>query len=460
MISASPEGKPGPLAFARARPLIGEVTVPGDKSVSHRALLMGAMARGTTTISGLLEGEDVLASARIARALGARVTRTEDGIWTVRGAGTGVLLDPVEALDFGNAGTGARLTMGIVTGHGLRAEMTGDASLRSRPMGRVLEPLIAMGARVFACGDSTDTPQQAIDRLPFILQGPAICAPLTYRLPVASAQVKSAILLAAVNTPGITRVIEPVATRDHTERMLAGFGADIRIEKQADGDTIITLDGPASLRGLDIDVPADPSSAAFLIVAALLVPGSDLLIRNVMLNPTRTGLITTLKEMNGDISIDNERISGGETVGDLHVRASKLKGVTVPAARAPSMIDEYPVLAVAAAAANGETLMEGLGELRIKESDRLSAICAGLAANGVTHRQYSDRLRVSGSDDGRIAGGGRVATHMDHRIAMAFLVMGAVADRPVSVDDHTMIATSFPSFIDTMKALGGSGIAG
>ncbi len=456
-VGAGSVATPAPLSFTRGGPLCGRVTVPGDKSVSHRALLLGAMARGTTTIKDLLEGEDVLATARVVSALGAQVSRADGGYWHLRGTGVGALLDPEMPLDFGNAGTGVRLSMGVIAGHGLRAMLTGDASLCRRPMGRVLHPLIAMGAQVFEADIKPGARAADIDRLPFVLQGPTASMPITYRLPVASAQVKSAILLAAVNTPGTTTVIETTPTRDHTERMLKGFGADISVSTGDDGVREIVFRGPACLCAQEVMVPGDPSSAAFLIVAALLRPGSDLIVENVMLNKTRTGLLTTLRDMGGRITIANERHSGGERIGDIRVRGSRLRGVRVPAERAASMIDEYPILAVAAAAAEGETQMLGLDELRVKESDRLAAIAAGLAANRIAHEQGAESLLVRGTG-GAIPGGGMVATHMDHRIAMAFLVMGTISDRPVTVDDHVMITTSFPGFVATMKRLAGKKI--
>lgn len=405
--------------------------------------MLSTLAIGKSTVTGLLEAEDVMATAGAMRALGATVTRTGQGAWTISGVGLGTLLEPDAPLDFGNAGTGSRLTMGLVGSHPIAVTFVGDASLSRRPMGRVLAPLRQMGATVIA---------RAGDRLPLSIRGPETALPITYRLPVPSAQVKSCVLLAGLNAPGITTVIEPEATRDHTERMLQGFGADLSVSLDDSGARIIRLTGRPELKPQDIVVPGDPSSAAFPVVAALLVPGSDVVVENVLLNPTRTGLITTLIEMGGDIVIENERLSGGERVGDLHVRASRLTGVRVPPERAPSMIDEYPVLAIAAALAEGETVMEGLAELRVKESDRLQAVSDGLAANGVDHDTGPDSLVVRGRR-GAI-GGGRVATHLDHRIAMSFLVLGLAADRAVTVDDITMIATSFPEFQPLMRALG------
>lgn len=427
---------------APSGPLKGEVRVPGDKSISHRSLMLSTLAVGHSTIEGLLMAEDVLATAAAMRALGAVVTFEPSGDVSVEGVGLGALKEPDHPLDFGNAGTGSRLTMGIVGGHHIAATFVGDASLSGRPMARVLNPLREMGVDVIA---------REGDRLPLTIRGPKTLAPIRYRLPVASAQVKSAILFAGLNAPGATTVIEPVATRDHTERMLTAFGARLTRRATAEG-TEITVEGREPLRPCDITVPADPSSAAFAIVAALIVPGSELVVKDILLNPSRTGLITTLREMGADLAVIGERRAGGETIGDLRVRAGPLRGVTVPASRAPSMIDEYPVLAVAAAFAEGTTRMEGLEELRVKESDRLAAVAAGLAANGVEHRTGEDWLVVEGRRSA--IGGGRVTTHLDHRIAMSFLVMGLAADKPVTVDDAATIATSFPNFMALMQGAG------
>jgi 3-phosphoshikimate 1-carboxyvinyltransferase len=376
------------------------------------------------------------------RGFGATVEHASGGEWRVAGLGTGGLLEPEGVIDFGNAGTGVRLAIGIAGAHPFATTLIGDASLVRRPMGRVLDPLREMGAEVIA---------RSGDRLPLTIRGADPMAPIEYRVPVPSAQVKSAVLLAGLNIEGITTVIEPVATRDHTERMLKGFGADISTEKAADGATIIRLVGRPELRPQAVTVPADPSSAAFPIVAGLIVEGSDLTVENVLLNPSRTGLITTLKEMGADLTIENERLSGGETIGDVRVRASKLKSVAVPPERAPSMIDEYPVLAVAASFAEGATTMAGIAELRVKESDRLAAVARGLEANGVACREGEESLVVEG---GRVRGGGTVATHLDHRIAMSFLVMGLAAKRPVTVDDAAIIGTSFPRFAELLAGLG------
>ena len=431
------------VTAAHGRPLTGDVRVPGDKSISHRALMMGALAVGRSHVTGLLMGEDVMATAAAMRALGATVTVRGSDV-AIDGAGLGALAEPCSPLDFGNAGTGARLTMGLVAGHPIAATFVGDASLSGRPMGRVLEPLREMGATVAA---------RTGDRLPLTLRGPDSLVPIAYTLPVASAQVKSAILLAGLNTPGETTVIEPVPTRDHTERMLAAFGARVRRERTGAG-LAITVEGQHPLAPTDVVVPADPSSAAFVVVAALIVPGSEVVVRDVLLNPSRTGLFTTLLEMGADLAVEDERDAGGERIGDVRVRASRLSGVSVPAERTPSMIDEYPVLAVAAAFAEGSTTMAGLSELRVKESDRLAAIARGLEANGVAHEVGEDWLRVAGRGGGAI-GRGHVATQLDHRIAMSFLVLGLAADEPVTVDDGAMIETSFPGFVDAMRGLGG-----
>ncbi len=430
-----------PLTASRSGPLSGRVRVPGDKSISHRALMFGALAVGRTRITGLLEAEDVLNTARIVTQLGAEARRTATG-WEVLGRGTGGLIQPEGALDFGNAGTGTRLMMGVIAGHDMTVEMIGDASLSRRPMGRVLTPLKQMGVTVIPADR---------DRLPLQFRGSSRLVPIEYRLPVPSAQVKSAILIAGMQAPGATTVIEPEATRDHTERMLGYFGAKLT-RTMRDGVAHITVTGHAELEGRNVIVPTDPSSAAFLVAAALLVPGSDITIEGVLVNPTRTGLYVTLKEMGADIAFENEREEGGEPVADIRVRHSKLKGVRVPPERAPSMIDEYPVLAVLAAFADGETRMEGLAELKAKESDRLAATASGLAANGVPHKVDGETLIVSGAKS--VKGGGTVATHLDHRMAMAFLTLGLASDRPVTVDDASMIATSFPTFRSLMEKLG------
>jgi 3-phosphoshikimate 1-carboxyvinyltransferase len=419
--------------------------VPGDKSISHRALIFGLLAIGESRIEGLLEGDDVLRTAEACRALGAGLTRDGPGRWRVRGAGIGGLVEPAGVLDFGNAGTGSRLMMGVAGSHPITSTFDGDASLRKRPMRRILDPLVRMGVSVVSAAEG--------GRVPLTLRGPRETIPIVYETPAASAQIKSAVLLAALNAPGRTTVIEREATRDHTERMLRHFGASVDVVPHGDHGRAVTVEGHPELRGASVVVPADPSSAAFPLVAALVTPGSDLVIEGVMMNPLRTGLIATLLEMGAEIERLHEREEGGEAVADLRVRASRLTGVTVPAARAPAMIDEYPVLAVAAAFAEGSTRMQGLQELRVKESDRLAAVGAGLEETGVPHAIEGDDLVVHGLG-GRVPGGGTVATHLDHRIAMAFLVMGLAAESPVTVDDSTMIQTSFPSFIPLIRELG------
>jgi 3-phosphoshikimate 1-carboxyvinyltransferase len=431
-------------AKAPARPLSGEALVPGDKSISHRALMFGALAVGTTEITGLLEGEDVLRTAAAMRALGAEVENRGGGHWRVAGRGIGGLVEPADVLDMGNSGTAARLLCGLLAGHPLFAVMTGDASLRKRPMKRVTEPLSATGARF--------TTREG-GRLPLAVEGAADPLPLDYTLPVASAQVKSACLLAGLSARGLTRVVEHEATRDHTENMLRHFGATVQVGVEGHG-RVIELTGQPELVAAPVVVPGDPSSAAFPAVAALLVPGSDILLRGVGMNPLRAGLFATLLEMGADITRLNERLEGGEPVADLRVKASALRAVDVPADRAPAMIDEYPILAVAAAAARGTTRMRGLKELRVKESDRLAATAALLAANGVHVTVEGDDMIVEGAG-GPPAGGGDVVTHMDHRIAMSALVLGMAARAPVRVDDAAFIETSFPGFAALMNRLCG-----
>jgi 3-phosphoshikimate 1-carboxyvinyltransferase len=442
--------EPRPVrAAAPSAPLAGRLGVPGDKSISHRALMFGAIAVGTTEIAGLLEGEDVLRTAAAMRALGAEVERTGPGAWRVAGRGVGGLVEPADVLDMGNSGTAARLLLGLLSGHPLFAVMTGDASLRRRPMKRVTDPLSATGAQFWT---------REGGRLPLAVRGAADPLPIDYVLPVASAQVKSACLLAGLCAPGTTRVVEREPTRDHTENMLRHFGATVAVEDTPEG-RVVTLQGQPELAAAPVLVPGDPSSAAFPIVAALLVPGSRVVVENVGLNPLRTGLLTTLREMGAALSIENARIAGGEPVGDIVAEHAGLRGVDVPPGRAPSMIDEYPVLAVAAAAARGVTRMRGLAELRVKESDRLSATAALLAANGVRAGIEGDDLIVHGTG-GAIPGGGTVATHMDHRIAMAALVMGLAARAPVAVDDAAFIDTSFPGFAALMNGLAGGAAIG
>jgi 3-phosphoshikimate 1-carboxyvinyltransferase len=424
--------------------LSGRVRVPGDKSISHRALILGALAVGETRITGLLEGEDVLNTAKAMQALGAQVVRTGAFAWSVTGVGVAGFAAPRAPLDFGNSGTGCRLVMGAVAGCPIAATFDGDASLRSRPMRRIVDPLELMGARV--------TDSQPGGRLPMTLQGARNPLPILYRTPVASAQIKSAVLLAGLAAPGVTTVIETEASRDHTELMLKHFGAQIVSETDGKHGRKISLTGQPELHGAAVVVPADPSSAAFPIVAALIVPGSDIVLTDVMTNPLRTGLFTTLRQMGASIEESETRGDAGEPMAQFRIRASNLRGVEVPPERAPSMIDEYLVLAVAAAFADGTTIMRGLQELRVKESDRLEATAAMLRVNGVRVEVSGDDLIVEGR--GHVPGGGTVATHMDHRIAMSALVMGLASDQPVKVDDTAFIATSFPDFIPMMRGLG------
>ena len=431
---------PRPLTAHAAGPLRGRVRVPGDKSISHRALILGALATGITRLTGLLEAEDVLNTAKALQALGVPIEKV-GGEWRVTGRGVGGLRQPQGPLDFGNSGTGTRLMLGALAGHDLTAQLIGDASLSRRPMRRVLEPLKQMGLDV---ADDRD-------RLPLTVRGTSKLIPIEYALPVPSAQVKSAILIAGLHAAGVTSVIETEPTRDHTERMLRHFGAEVHIIEER-GKMRITVTGDAELRGRDVRVPGDPSSAAFLAAAAVLVPGSDITIEDVLINPRRIGFYETLCEMGADVEFLACREEGGEPIADIRVRASKLAGITVPASRAPSTIDEYPVLAVVAAFAAGETRMEGLAELKVKESDRLAATLAGLTANGVDAAAEGDTLIVRGAP--KVAGGGMVATHLDHRIAMAFLIMGLASEKPVTVDDTAMIATSFPEFRNLMQSLG------
>jgi 3-phosphoshikimate 1-carboxyvinyltransferase len=434
-----------PLLSRRpAAPLTGTMHVPGDKSISHRALMFGALAVGETRIQGLLEGEDVLRTAAAMRALGAEVVQEGPGAWRVAGRGIGGLQEPADVLDMGNSGTAARLLAGILASHPLFAVMTGDASLRRRPMRRVTDPLAQCGA----CFSSREG-----GRLPLAIEGAREALPIDYVVPVPSAQVKSALLLCGLNAPGITRVEEREATRDHSENMLRHFGATVRVEVAGHG-RIIELQGQPELRAADVVVPGDPSSAAFPLAAALLVPGSRLRILGVGLNPLRTGLFATLREMGATLAVENPRTEGGEPVGDIVAEYATLRGIEVPPERAPSMIDEYPILAVLAAAAAGTTRMRGLKELRVKESDRLSATAAMLAANGVKVAIEGDDLIVQG---GGIPGGGVVETHMDHRLAMSALVMGLASQNGVAVDDASFIDTSFPGFVDLMNGAIGQG---
>lgn len=437
------------VSFAPTGPLTDRITVPGDKSISHRSLILSALAVGKSQITGLLEGEDVLATAAALRAMGATIEKNDD-IWTVYGVGVGGLMQPDTAIDLGNSGTSVRLLMGLVASHDISVTFTGDASLSKRPMGRVIDPLSAMGAE-FNARMSSDGKAC----LPLTVRGLCPAVPMKYRLPVASAQVKSAILLAGLNTPGVTRVIEPVLTRDHSETMLKGFGADLTVETDKDGSRVISLTGEAELSPQKIKVPGDPSSAAFPVVAALLVPGSDIVIENVGINPTRAGLFTILQQMGGDISFKKKRTVGGEPVADIHVKHSKLTGINVPADIAPSMIDEFPILFIAAALAEGTTTTSGLSELRVKESDRLSRMADGLGLLGVDVTEKEDGLIITGTGD-LIPGGKKkaaVETALDHRIVMSFAVAGLVTKTGATVDDMSPTETSFPGFADLLTKL-------
>jgi len=441
---------PQPVTFKPSGPLSGKISVPGDKSISHRALILSALAVGKSRITGLLEGEDVLATAAALRAMGARIEKKDD-VWTVHGVGVGGLMQPGNALDMGNSGTSTRLLMGLVASHGISATFIGDASLSKRPMGRVIDPLSEMGADIQARETSDHK-----SCLPLTVRGLCPAIPIEYRLPVASAQVKSAILLAGLNTPGITRIIEPVLTRDHSETMLKGFGADIRVETDTEGCRVISLTGEAELQPQKIKVPGDPSSAAFMVVAALIVPGSEIIIENVGINPTRAGLFEVLQNMGGDIRFKKQRTVGGEPVADIHVKYSALTGIDVPANIAPSMIDEFPILFIAAAMASGETTTRGLHELRVKESDRLSQMAKGLELLGVKLTEKDDGLVIEGSDGKPLTGGRNkpvIETALDHRIAMSFAVAGLVTTAGISIDDVTPVQTSFPGFQELMTTL-------
>jgi 3-phosphoshikimate 1-carboxyvinyltransferase len=433
-----------PLAARRGGPLKGTAQVPGDKSISQRALILGALAEGETRISGLLESGDVHSTAGALRGFGAELTAEGPGRWLVKGTGVGNWKTPGADLDFGNSGTGSRLVMGAMATTPITATFTGDASLRSRPMARVVAPLEAFGVTYEGQGPKA--------LMPLKLHGAKNAKAVTAHVATASAQVKSALLLAALNANGTSKISQDALTRDHSEKMLAAFGAKITVSPRAEGGEVITVEGPAKLTGCTVEVPRDPSSAAFLMVAALVVPGSEISLPAILLNPRRTGLIQTLLEMGANIEVQNKRSSGGEEIGDLIVRHSELRGVTVPPERAPSMIDEYPILSVAAAFARGKTVMLGLEELRVKESDRLEAIIAGLKANGVAYSVSGDDLTVEGMAE--VPGGGTVTTHLDHRIAMSFLTMGLASQKPVTVDDVTMIATSFPEYQNLMSGLG------
>jgi 3-phosphoshikimate 1-carboxyvinyltransferase len=431
------------MTIAARGALTGTVAVPGDKSISHRALMLSALAVGTSRITGLLEGEDVLATAAAMRAMGATIERQADGAWIVHGVGVGGLLQPESALDMGNSGTSTRLLMGLVASHAVTVTFTGDASLSKRPMGRVIEPLSRIGA------EFTSSPG---GRLPLMVRGIVPAVPIEYTLPVASAQVKSAVLLAGLNTPGITRVIEPVATRDHSERMLQGFGADLTVEETPEG-RVISLTGEAELKPQDIVVPGDPSSAAFWAVAASIVPGSDITITNVGMNPTRTGLFAALQAMGADIVERGRRIVGGEPVADLRVRHAPLTAIDVPPELTPSMIDEYPVLFVAAALASGRTVARGAHELRVKESDRIATMAEALTACGVAVEEFEDGLAITGAGGDSIPGGARIASKLDHRIAMAMAVAGLTARDAITIDDVAPVATSYPTFFASLDEL-------
>ncbi|KGJ04614.1 3-phosphoshikimate 1-carboxyvinyltransferase [Paracoccus halophilus] len=438
----SHSAEPLPMSARRSGPLTGEARVPGDKSISHRALILGALSVGETRITGLLEGQDVLDTAAAMRAFGASVERLAEGEWRVNGVGIGGFAEPEGVIDCGNSGTGVRLIMGAMATTPITATFTGDASLSRRPMGRITDPLEMFGCEVTA---------REGKRLPVTIRGAADPVPLRYRTPVASAQIKSAVLLAGLNAPGETVVIEAEPTRDHTERMLAGFGAKIVTETTDEGH-VITLKGRPNLRPQPIAVPRDPSSAAFPVAAALIVPGSEIRVPGVSRNPTRDGLYVTLLEMGADIRFENERVEGGEPVADLVVRHGPLKGVTVPPGRAASMIDEFPILSVIAAFAEGTTVMQGVHELRVKESDRIEAMAVGLRANGASVEDSEDTMIVHGT--GGLKGGATAQSHLDHRIAMSFLVAGLASEQPIGVDDAGPIATSFPDFLPLMRGLG------
>ena len=440
----SGHGTAQPMTARKSGPLSGRAEVPGDKSISHRALIFGAMAVGETRITGLLEGQDVLDTAKAMRAFGAEVTRHGDGAWSVHGVGVGGFSEPADVIDCGNSGTGVRLIMGCMATTAMTATFTGDASLRKRPMGRVTDPLSLFGARAYG---------RSGGRLPMTVVGAANPVPVRYATPVASAQVKSAVLLAGLNAPGQTVVIEREATRDHSERMLMGFGATVHVEKTPEGN-VITLTGQPELRPQTVAVPRDPSSAAFPVCAALVVEGSDIFVPGVSQNLTRNGLYLTLVDMGADIVFENPREEGGEPVADLRVRFGPMKGIEVPPDRAPSMIDEYPILSVVAAFAEGTTVMRGVKELRVKESDRIDAMARGLEACGVRVEEDEDTLIVHGMGPGGVPGGATCATHLDHRIAMSFLILGMASKHPVSVDDASPITTSFPIFAPLMTRLG------
>ena len=430
-----------PTISYKMGPLKGKIFAPGDKSISHRSLILGAMAKGKTNITGLLEGADIMATAEAMNKLGARVERIKKGEWIIKGCGDAGLISPSEPIDCGNAGTGVRLLMGAISGYKISATFKGDTSLSSRPMARVLNPLEQMGIE-YNCDEG--------ETLPATIISSGNLKSIDYVSPHASAQVKSAILLAGINTSGVTSITEHTLSRDHSENMLKAFGATINIETQGQGQKV-SIKGPVTLKGTDISIPGDPSSAAFPIIAAIITPGSDILVQNVMMNPTRIGLFTTLTEMGAYLRADNYRTSGGEIIADMHVKYSQLNGVIVPKERAPSMIDEYPILAVAAAYAKGTTVMRGIAEMRVKESDRIKATFELLIKNGVDVKEHSDGLSIKG---GSVTGGATVLTHHDHRIAMSALILGINAENPITIDDSSMIATSFPTFFELMAEIG------
>lgn len=441
----SSHGDPIPMTAHPSGPLKGQAEIPGDKSISHRSMILGALSVGETRVTGLLEGQDVLDTARAMQAFGAEVTQHAAGEWSVHGVGVGGFAEPDQVIDCGNSGTGVRLIMGAMATTPIAATFTGDASLNKRPMGRITEPLALFGAQSFG---------RSGGRLPLTILGAEMAMPVRYALPVPSAQVKSAVLLAGLNAPGETVVIEPEATRDHSERMLRGFGAEVAVDVTPEGN-VITLIGQPELRGQTIVVPRDPSSAAFPVAAALIVEGSDVLVPNIGLNPTRAGLYLTLRDMGADLTFENEREEGGEPVADLRARFSPdMKGIDIPPERAASMIDEFPILSVVAAFAEGQTRMNGVRELRVKESDRIDAMAVGLRAAGVTVDETEDSMTVHGLGAGGVEGGSAAQSHLDHRIAMSFLCLGMAARRPVSIDDGGPIATSFPIFEELMASLG------
>ena len=441
----SAHGAPIPMTSHKCTGLSGVVEVPGDKSISHRSLIFGAMALGKTEISGLLEGQDVLDTAKAMEAFGASVTNHGDGNWTVHGVGVGGFSEPDGVIDCGNSGTGVRLIMGAMATHDITATFTGDASLNKRPMARVTDPIALFGAEAYG---------RKGGRLPMTIVGAKHPVPVRYTVPMPSAQVKSAVMLAGLNAPGETVIIEKEATRDHTERMLVGFGAEVDVEITAEG-RVITLRGYPELKPQTISVPRDPSSAAFPVCAALITEGSDILVPNIGLNPTRAGLYTTLREMGADLVFENERLEGGEPVADLRAKFSpNMKGIEVPPDRAASMIDEYPILSVVASFAEGDTIMRGVKELRVKESDRIDAMAKGLRTNGMDIDEGEDWWIVHGKGMGNVPGGGLAETFLDHRIAMSFLILGMGSEKPVRIDDGGPIVTSFPNFEPLMTALG------